>query len=325
MSDEDPKPVTSDELLREFDPLSPTHKTIPEMIPDVVTTEVCKSSDGFSATIATPSTITASSTITTPSTVTAPSTSITSPNAQDVKIDAAPPSMPCLSPGIDTHSTTSLAAQKGMMDTTPSSAPSLTPGTVGIPSITSLAAQEGTMDIAPSSALGQITPRPAGSAATDTTPTDTTPTNIVMAIATSDITSEVVTHPKVEPTSVVTITPSKAMPTVSKEIDQSASSSKKKKRKKHKRASVSDKPTASKSHVIPVASHMTSEQITSQMNEIDMFLQSLKVGGLGRNVGNSSTPSPLTNTAASTKKVRFKQILFCTHYCEEILNLKSVP
>ena len=65
-------------------------------------------------------------------------------------------------------------------------------------------------------------------------------------------------------------------------------SSKKRKKKKHKCDSVPDQTnpggivtpseTHTQSQVTTAASHMTSDQITSQMNEIDSFLQALNVG-----------------------------------------------
>lgn len=60
-----------------------------------------------------------------------------------------------------------------------------------------------------------------------------------------------------------------------------------------------------KSQVTPDKSHMTTEQIASQMNEIDFFLQSLKVGGLRPDpaLANAST------TTTTTTKVCVKGCL----------------
>ena len=104
-------------------------------------------------------------------------------------------------------------------------------------------------------------------------------------MSTPEKTSCVVQYPSNSPN----VTPAKPPlpPGVAQEEHQ-RKLSKKKKKKKHKRSSIS---SPSQGKTPSKAEGMSDESITSQMNEIDAFLQSLKMGGGLPGVGGLAPPS----------------------------------
>ena len=87
-------------------------------------------------------------------------------------------------------------------------------------------------------------------------------------------------------------------------VPREHSSKKKKKKKKHKRHS-SNQPSQ-KGHVTKGTSHMTSEQIGSEMSQIDSFLQSLRMGTF-----DPTQTTPILPTTA-TKPMETKVCIFRT-------------
>ena len=159
---------------------------------------------------------------------------------------------------------------------------------------------------------GKATPAAAANviAATGTTPTtltistvSTTPTISPSENTTPlSVTTQEVTPQKLEPTTPITaIESSLSANAPTGMVSEISTPSSRRKKKKHKRTSLSGKGNV-KSQVTPNKSHMTTEQITSEMNEIDHFLQSLKVGPLHLD------PSPVpmaheSSTVAETVRV----------------------
>ena len=128
-------------------------------------------------------------------------------------------------------------------------------------------------------------------------PAITTPTSQIATAASNDATPTQVTTPtKAEPTP-TGIASQGATPTP---LGKSPSSPRKKKKKKHKKTKTTN-PIAEKSQVVK-KTFMSSEQIGTEMNQIDQFLQSLRMGTYDPlNTQTTTATTTTTNKSGGTE------------------------